>query len=296
MIVVTDSGLLKAHVHGHTKKDGTVVKDYERQGSLFRIKHTDSGKIKKLSTQPHQKIVAPQYGMGGGSFLFHTLPKAPPKVYHPKNGDNGKPVGIYNPNHQTAPETWHDQKKTATFIPGGACPDELNGLALSPWLDHPKTDEEWDYVEGQMEDLDEPVMHLKQGLKPASGCIIKEPDGRVWLVSPTNQFGGYKNTFPKGKVEDEMSWQANAIKEVFEESGLKVKIVGYACDVDRTTSVTRYYHAVRVGGTPADVGWESQATHLVPMSTLKVFLDSKSDHSVVDILSNSTDEHENNQS
>jgi ADP-ribose pyrophosphatase YjhB (NUDIX family) len=132
-----------------------------------------------------------------------------------------------------------------------------------------------------MEDLDEPVMHLKQGLKPASGCIIKEPDGRVWLVSPTNQFGGYKNTFPKGKIEDEMSWQANAIKEVFEESGLKVKIVGYACDVDRTSSVTRYYHAVRVGGTPADVGWESQAAHLVPESDLHLYLDSEADHDVI---------------
>lgn len=282
MIVTTDpSWFLKSHVKAHTKKDGTVVKDYERQGSLFRIKHSSSGKIKK------QKIVAPQYGIGSsGSFLFHTLsaPAPKPKAYHPKAGDNGKPVGIYSPHQQTDPSTWHDPKKTATFIPGGACPDELNGIALSPWKDHPTTDDDWDYVEGQMEDLDEPVMQLKQGLKPASGCVIQEPDGRVWVVSPTNKFGGYKNTFPKGKVEDEMSWQANAIKEVFEESGLKVKIIGLVGDFERTTSVTRLYKAVRVGGTPSDVGWESQAVHLVPVSDLALHLDGIADHGVLKLI------------
>jgi ADP-ribose pyrophosphatase YjhB (NUDIX family) len=280
MIVTTDTGLLKAHVKAHTKKDGTVVKDYERhggQGSLFSNKHFTGG--------VHQKIVAPQYGMGTSSHpvtgsLFSQKPAQKPKAYHPKMNDNGKPVGIYSPNQQTDPSTWHDPKKTATFVPGGACPAELNGLALSPWKDHPTTDDDWDYVEGQMEDLVEPVMHLKQGLKPASGCIIKEPDGRVWVVSPTNQFGG-KNTFPKGKAEEDMSWQANAIKEVFEESGLKVKIIGLVGDVERTTSVTRYYQAVRVGGTPVDCGWESQATHLVPAADLHLHMDGAADIMVV---------------
>ena len=282
MIVVTDSVLAKAHVKAHTKKDGTVVKDYERQygqGSLF------GGN--PFSGSKQQKIVAPQYGIGGGgSFLFHTsfAPAPKPKAYHPKMGENGKPVGIYNPNQQTDPSTWHDPKKTATFIPGGACPDELNGLALSPWKDHPTTDEGWDYVEGQMEDLVEPTMDLKLGLSPASGCIIKEPDGRVWVVSPTNRFGGYKNTFPKGKVEDEMSWQANAIKEVYEESGLQVKIIGLVGDVERTTSVTRYYQAVRVGGTPVDCGWESQAVHLIPSGDLAIHLDGLADKNTLDLL------------
>ena len=202
---------------------------------------------------------------------------------HPCVNDKGQKVHINHPHSPSSRESWQDGNLIATFVPAGECPEIINGIALAPWGDHPEGDE-WDYVEGQMEDLDEPFMQLKHGLNPASGCIIEEPDGRIWVVSPTNQYGGYKNSFPKGKVEEAMSWQANAIKEVFEESGLKVKIVGYACDVDRTTSVTRYYRAVRVGGMPADMGWESQAVHLVPRCQLRKFLDSHYDHRVFDAM------------
>lgn len=279
-VVVTDpSLLLKSHVKGHTKKGGVFVHDYERGG--------------------HQKVTAPQYGFNhghgsqkphgwqGGLFGGGSHAKAPPpkpKAYHPRKKDDGQAVGIYSPHQQTEPDTWVDEDAIATFVPGGAVPDELNGVKFEPWADVPNTLEDWDYVDGQMDDLVEPPMQVKPGLKPASGCIIEEADGRVWLVSPTNRFGGYKNTFPKGKEEDEMSWQANAIKEVYEESGLKVAIIGFLGDVERSTSVTRYYRAVRVGGSPADVGWESQAVHLVPKADLALHLDSQADRDVLRLL------------
>jgi hypothetical protein len=76
---------------------------------------------------------------------------------------------------------------------------------------------------------------------PASGVVTVEPDGRVWVVSPTNQFGGYTNTFSKGKLEKmRLSFRANALKEASEKSGLQVQLIAHLCDVERDTSTTRY--------------------------------------------------------
>jgi hypothetical protein len=36
-----------------------------------------------------------------------------------------------------------------------------------------------------------------------------------------------------------------------------------------TQTYTRYYIARRTGGSPACMGWESQAVHLVPMAQLR---------------------------
>ena len=36
---------------------------------------------------------------------------------------------------------------------------------------------------------------------PTSGAVLVETDGGGWMVSPSNRFGGYANTFPKGKHE-----------------------------------------------------------------------------------------------
>ena len=77
----------------------------------------------------------------------------------------------------------------------------------------------WDLVDGQMHDLVEPDMDTK-GKEPAAGVVITEPDGRVWLVKPSNGFAGYQTTFPKGHADDGLSFQATAIKEAFEESGI----------------------------------------------------------------------------
>lgn len=112
-------------------------------------------------------------------------------------------------------------------------------------------------MEGQIP-LDESPIKLPKNKNAATGVIIEEVDGRVWLVHPTNQFGGYAASFPKGKIEQGLPLQANAIKETFEESGLKVEITGIVGDSDRSTSITRYYTAKRVGGDSTDMSWESQ--------------------------------------
>jgi ADP-ribose pyrophosphatase YjhB (NUDIX family) len=281
--------LLKAHNKGYVKKDGTVVKPFDdkrhpKQHSFFSgyLKHKDSGKV--IIPSHSGNVSAPQAKKESGFGLFSAMQKHYQNaVAHPAKGESGKTIKINEPTTPSAPETWADKNAAAVFVPGGDVPDVLNGVAIAPWTDHPRRDEDWDYVDGQTDDLEEPPMHLPLGLKAASGCVIEEPDGRVWLVSPTNGFG-YDTTYPKGKAEDDLSLQANAIKEAFEESGLKVEITGLLGDFQRTTSVTRLYTARRVGGSPSAVGWESQAVRLVPRSALDEIASADADAPINQLL------------
>lgn len=239
--------LSKAHIKGYSRKDGTYVKPHER----------DTG----MPAEP-----------------------AKPVHHHPRVGDNGQPVVVKEPSHASAPSTWHNPDAVATFVPDGDVPASLNGIPLRAWKDHPTTTEGWDYVDGVNDELWEPAFILPDGKKAASGVVIEEPDGRVWLVAPTNQFGGYQASFPKGTEEPGLSLQANAIKEAFEETGLKVEITGFIGDFERTTSVARLYRAKRVGGTPTAMGWESQAVHLVPKGMLYDHLNMWTDHSIAETI------------
>ena len=66
-----------------------------------------------------------------------------------------------------------------------------------------------------------------------------EPDRRIWLVHPTNQFGGVEATFPKGRLEPGLTLAANAVKEGWEESGLDARPLEWLCDIERTKTITR---------------------------------------------------------
>ena len=176
--------------------------------------------------------------------------------------------------------TWEDPNATAIFVPDGETPSRLNGVALAPWAAVPMTLDEWQDVDGQLHELEEPEL-FTNGKEPAAGVVIEEPDGRVWLVNPTNGFAGYTSSFPKGRADDGLPLQATAIKEAFEESGLQVEITGLIGDVERSQTVTRYYRARRVGGTPAAMGWETQAVQLVPKAELLAALNQVVDHVVV---------------
>lgn len=236
--------LVKAHVKGHVR-GSTYVRPYEREG--------------------------------GG-------PSHPEPHHHPELDHEGKPVLIKQPTHASAPSTWHNSDAVATFVPGGDVPLELNGVPFRRWRDHPTTAEGWDFVDGVDDNLDEPPIKPKPGKSIGAGVIIEEPDGRVWLTAPTNKFGGYEATWPKGTVEDGLSLQASAIKEAFEETGLQIRITGFVGDYERTTSVARMYRAVRVGGTPVAAGWESQAVHLCPKGDLYDLLNGWADHPIAEAI------------
>lgn len=243
--------LVKGHVRGYSRKDGTYVKPHER----------DTG---AAPHDQHQTVL--------------------PLHHHPRAGDDGQAVAIKEPSHPSAPSTWHNPDAVATFVPDGDVPLSLNGVPFRAWKDHPRTTEGWDFAEGINDDLDEPLFHLPQGKKAAAGVIIEEPDGRVWLVAPTNKFGGYHASFPKGTAEPELSLQGTALKECFEETGLQVKITGFVGDFERTTSKARIYRAKRVGGTPIAMGWESQAVHLAPKGELYTLLNLWPDHPIAEAI------------
>ncbi|MDH6232992.1 ADP-ribose pyrophosphatase YjhB (NUDIX family) [Mesorhizobium soli] len=211
-------------------------------------------------------------------------PASAPIYHHPRLGEKGEQVHVKNPSQASAPSTWHNPDAVATFVPDGDAPLSLHGVPFLAWRDHPRTNEGWGHVDGVNEDLHEPPFHPPRGKKAASGVVVEEPDGRVWLIAPTNQFGGYKASFPKGTAEPALSLQANAIKECFEEAGLQVEITGFVGDFARTTSVARLYRGRRVGGTPTAMGWESQAVHLVPKGHLYEYLNMWSDHKVAEII------------
>jgi 8-oxo-dGTP pyrophosphatase MutT (NUDIX family) len=204
-------------------------------------------------------------------------------TYHPMPDERGKPVLLNKPSQPTALSSWGRAEAVATAIPNGACPADLNGIAITEWLDVPTSAQAWDTVEGQCE-FEEPPFDPPSGKMPAAGTVVEEPDGRVWLVAPSNAFGGYTATFPKGRIEATVNRQASAIREAYEEAGLKVEIIGFFADSNRSQSYTRYYLARRVSGNPALMGWESQAVHLVPRAALINFLTHYNDLPLLNLL------------
>lgn len=301
---------LKSHIKGYNKKDGTYVSPHETKAhakpgvALFDHKAPLPMEAYAGKPLPAQQSLFPtpkkpasltgaQFGGKTPGLVLASKPKGkalrlatPQGELHPQAGDKGEDVYIKKPSQASAPATWADPAAVATFLPDGEVPGELNGVAMTPWEDAPTTTEGWASVPGQLLDLDEPLMPMAKSVdgKPkerAAGVIIEEADGRVWLMRPTNGFGGYDATFPKGRAEPGLSLQASAIKEAFEETGMRVEITGYWGDIERTTTVGRYYRAKRVGGSPAHMGWEAQAVQLVPRNQLAKVLNTPVDRKII---------------
>lgn len=198
----------------------------------------------------------------------HKLPP-PPAVPPPAPSPIAHPLGI------------HDPKKSVVW---GKAPEhdgvDLNGVKLEA---APASASLWK----QIPDVDVGEPHppaLAPGQKRSSGVVIVEDDGRVWIVEPKNHFGGYENTFPKGKIDPGLSHQQNAMKEAHEETGLLVEIKGYLGDFEGQTSNTRYYIGKRVGGAPWAAHWESDAVKLVPPDEAAKLLNTERDKKILAAL------------
>ena len=185
---------------------------------------------------------------------------------HPRLDDQGHQVQIVNPSSASDPRTWHAPKAVAVFIPGGECPLDLGGISCRP-ARLPEDAASLAMLHGR--DLDDPAMSpLPVGKRRSAGAVIVEADLRVWVFEPTNHFGGTQATFPKGRVEDGQGSRMTALREVWEETGLIVRLGPWLMDAKRSTSVTRYFLAERVAGSPAEMGWECQSMSLVPVERL----------------------------
>lgn len=204
-----------------------------------------------------QKLTMPQYGLTAPPQFMHSFGWQKHKKPKPKSEGEPSAAG-----------------SVVVFARGsGEAPKTLNGTAFKAW----EPPEDWSTVDGTADIGEPPAPELPEGMTLSSGVIIREPDGRVWLLRPKGGYGGYDQTFPKGGVEDGLSMQANAIKEAYEETGLKVRITGFAGDHEGDVSITRYYTAEREGGDPATAGEESEGVILTPVAKLKDFLNRKRD-------------------
>ena len=205
-------------------------------------------------------------------------------VFHPQRDEKGGRVEIRIPSVGSALSAWAQKDAIAVVVPKGAMPAQVNGLGIAAWDDTPADTKAWEALASKFA-IEEPEFNVPAGLKPAAGVVILEADGRVWVVAPTNEYAGYRATFPKGRTDGKTT-QAAALMEAFEESGLKVRLLRYLVDVERTESYTRYYLAKRISGAPAGMGWESQAVMLVPRTKLPQVLNSAYDKPIIKALMN----------
>ena len=210
------------------------------------------------------------------------MPTEKDPVFHPQRDEKGKRVEIRNPSQGSALSAWVQKDAIALVVPGAEMPTHVNGICISAWEDRPEDPKAWEALASEV-GIEEPPFNVPAGFKPAAGVVIREADGRFWVVAPTNAFAGYKATFPKGRP-DGKSMQAAALMAAFEESGLKVRLLRHLVDVERTESYTRYYLAERLAGDPAKMGWESQAVMLVPQGKLPQVLNSAYDKPIIEAL------------
>lgn len=203
-------------------------------------------------------------------------------TYHPQLDEHGRRHRIHAPSCEANLGSLVEPQANLTFIPGSTCAALLNGVVLSPCI-RSEIDRTLEQA-GARAAVVEPPFLLQAGKRAAAGAVVMEPDGRIWLVAPSNGFGGYEATFPKGRVDPGLSLQATAIKEVWEESGLLVTLTAYLGDFSRTQTFARFYLARRIAGHPADMGWESQAVHLVTPARAYQLLNRETDHAVLNAL------------
>jgi len=161
-------------------------------------------------------------------------------MFHPRRRESGEKVWLKQPSTASPASAWQHADQIAVAAPDSPLPEIIKDVAVKPWREAPKDSAGWESLAETMV-LHEPAFDVPAGLKPAAGVVLLEPDGRIWIVAPSNRFGGYSATFPKGRL-DGKSLKATAICEAFEESGLQVTLTNFLIDVARppgrvTTSV-----------------------------------------------------------
>lgn len=115
----------------------------------------------------------------------------------------------------------------------------------------------------------------------AGGVVLAglTPDliDQVFLVRPSNNFGPV--SFPKGRVEGEISKEETAVREVLEESGLTARILpdSYLGCFEGTSSQTHYWMMLRTGGDTSRHDNETEEVYCMSISDAIAKLTNKRD-------------------
>lgn len=132
-----------------------------------------------------------------------------------------------------------------------------------------------------------PLEQLPKGKHASAGVMVVFPSGTnmstpaanfatiqdtLMLYKPMGQFGGYKLAIPKGTVDKGESLMKAAVREVYEETGVAVKIVAHLGDYKGDTSITRMYVGYPIGGNPQKKNGKSEECDCVVLRSLLINL------------------------
>ena len=141
-------------------------------------------------------------------------------------------------------------------VPKGPASKPVPGQ-LSPYVD-PKTGKKF-YVSpsGKLYPWDPkkaaaPPKKKKKWIS-SGGVVFPSMDDteHVYIIRPSNNYGPW--SFPKGRVDEGETMKQAAIREVWEETGLKAKILpgnSYVGKGEGSFSITHFFLMVKVGGYP----------------------------------------------
>lgn len=226
--------------------------------------------------------------------LIESLPEVdrPLHAWHPALPEGE--FAIHMPTTPSPPSLWPRTDISLVFVPGAPAPAMLNGIPMrsatppadrQAWLAH--------YIEDIAVDVPYPLGFASNG-RPTAGVVIFEgwPVPRMWLVVPTNQYGG-RVTLPQGGADEGEPIPVAGLREFFEETGLFARLRGVVGDFGleydptprelraSTSNDTRFLWGDRTGGTVRDAGWETQALILATYHDALRLLERARDRAVV---------------
>lgn len=252
----------------------------------------ESGKVDKASGwQPRRRsgqwepvggLTAPHLGLGGVARhrfgedarqrAFLPEPTQAELSGLPAHLDNPYGLVLRNPQPPSDPRFNADPDGIATYRFDADPGEGLSGLPFDPWDGEGMAD--------LLGDFDEPAYPAAGQRQLGAAVAIEDPDGRVWTVTPLNYHGGVWEAFPQGVRKPGVALRLTAVREAWEETGLKVELVGFVADIERQGSIVRLYRGRRVGGSPADYGWETAAVNLVPLDLILERMNSASERAM----------------
>lgn len=111
---------------------------------------------------------------------------------------------------------------------------------------------------------EKPAPYKKPAKWISSGGVVLE-NGKVWVIKPSNHYGPW--AFPKGRVDEGENLKQAALREVWEETGLRARIRpgGYLGKGEGTMSVTHFFLMDRTGG--SERGFDRAETERVELVT-----------------------------